>query len=91
MPQCKKYHYQYQPSIIIYTITKVNYLEVSSSLLFIEVIDFNGITYVGELYTFLYLNVIKYCGVSTNQRLSYVSFTFAMFSRNGITYLGILI
>jgi hypothetical protein len=49
--------------------TKVNYLEVSSSLDLMDVIVLRGIAYVGELYTFLSLNVIRVCGVSTNQRL----------------------
>lgn len=73
--------------------TNVNYLDVSSSLDLIEVIDFNEIIYVGELYTLRSLNVSRYCGVNTNHRLCYLSidYTCAMFSKNGIIYPGSLI
>lgn len=52
--------------------TKVNSFDVSSSLDFNEVISFKFIIYVGELYTFLYLNVIRVLGVSTNHRLKVI-------------------
>lgn len=47
----------------------MNYFDVYSSLDFIDVIYLRGIIYVGELYTFRYLNVRIAWGVSTNQRL----------------------
>jgi hypothetical protein len=61
-------------SLCIYKLKKFtneNYLLVYYSADFIDVIVFNGIIYVGELYTFRYLNVINACGVNTNQRLCY--------------------
>ena len=40
-------------------LTKENYLDDYSSADLIDVIAFKGMISVGELYTFLYLNVIK--------------------------------
>ena len=45
--------------ILVEICTKVNYLEVSSSLDLMDVIVLRGIASVGELYTFRSLNVIK--------------------------------
>ena len=66
----KMYIHLCQFSALEWKLTNENYLDDSSSADFIDVIAFKGMISVGELYTFLYLNVIKEWGVSTNQRLN---------------------